>query len=185
MWTLRPLSFDALAGWAVDDHAPRSRPLPVMHIARKPGPIGEARRAFRLKAWNRYSPQRPRPLRNPTRAAFSSAISIVMRSQETAGSRGFVTAFYEPEIEASRERNKRFRTPFYRRPDDLVTVTADNRPFAWDENYRFARRADDGTLLVYPDPPLMQAGWTGAISKSPGSRTRWMPSLPMYKARRG
>jgi len=159
MWTLRPLSFDALAGWAVDDHA--GALAAFARHAHRP----EARTYRRGAAG-----VSPECLESLFSAASSAAAESDPRGffernfdcyavQETAGSRGFVTAFYEPEIEASRERNKRFRTPFYRRPDDLVTVTADNRPFAWDENYRFARRADDGTLLVYPDRSAINAGW--------------------------
>lgn len=42
--------------------------------------------------------------------------------------KGFVTAFYEPEIEASLEADTWFKVPFLREPDDLVKVTDESRP---------------------------------------------------------
>lgn len=75
------------------------------------------------------------------------------------GQRGFVTAYYEPEIEASRQRTDRFCVPFYRRPDDLVAVGEDNRPDGWDPDIRFARANADGSLSPYPDRKAINAGF--------------------------
>jgi membrane-bound lytic murein transglycosylase A len=159
MWTLRPLPFEALAGWAADDHAGALAAF-ARHARRPPGetyrrgatgvPPESLELLFKEAAGNAAKAD-PRGFfeRN-----FHCCAIVAMR-----GERGFVTAYYEPEIMASRERTGRFLHPFYRRPDDLVAVTADNRPFAWDEEYRFARVAADGTLLVYPDRAAINAGW--------------------------
>lgn len=159
MWTLRPLTFDELAGWAADDHA-AARAAFSRHAERPPG------ETYRMGAagippeslerlWTEAAGD---AARLDPRGFFERSFDCY-RLVETGGARGFVTAFYEPEIEASRERTPRFRHPFHRRPDDLEAVTPENRPFAWDEEYRFARRASDGTLIVYPDRAAINAGW--------------------------
>lgn len=58
---------------------------------------------------------------------------------------GFLTGYYEPEIEASRHPTRRFATPLLRRPADLARVEDARFPEG------FARRAPDGTLSAYPD----------------------------------
>lgn len=159
MWTLRPLPFDELAGWAADDHAAALAAF-SRHADRAP------EETYRRGAAG-VPPESLEPLfaeaagsiaRLDPRGFFERSFDCY-RVIETAGERGFVTAFYEPEIKASRKPAERFGQPFYRRPDDLVAVTPENRPFAWDEEYRFARQAADGTLLVYPDRAAINAGW--------------------------
>jgi membrane-bound lytic murein transglycosylase A len=159
MWTLRPLPFDELAGWAADDHAEALAAF-SRHADRSPdetyraGAAGvppESLESLFAEASGSIARLDPR--------GFFERNFDCYAVTETGGRRGFVTAFYEPEIDASRDRTQRFRHPFYRRPDDLVAITPENRPFAWDEDYRFARKAADGTLLVYPDRAAINAGW--------------------------
>ena len=68
---------------------------------------------------------------------------------------GFLTAYYEPVIPASRTRTAHYRTPLYRRPDDLVR-TAPRADLPGDGT--FARRLADGTLAPYPDRVAIEAG---------------------------
>ncbi len=68
---------------------------------------------------------------------------------------GFLTAYYEPVIQASRKPTGAFRTPLYRRPDDLVR-TAPRPDLPGDST--FARRLPDGTLAPYPDRVAIMAG---------------------------
>lgn len=68
---------------------------------------------------------------------------------------GFLTAYYEPVIPASRTRHGPFRTPLYRRPDDLVR-TAPRADLPGDGT--FARRCADGSLAPYPDRAAIAAG---------------------------
>jgi membrane-bound lytic murein transglycosylase A len=72
-------------------------------------------------------------------------------------SEGFVTGYYEPEVDASRLRSQRFTIPLYRRPADLVEVLADDRPAGWDPELRFARRAKNG-LQPYFDRAAIEDG---------------------------
>ena len=71
--------------------------------------------------------------------------------------KGFVTAFYEPEIEASLQADGRFKVPFLRQPDDLVKVTDENRPAGLDPSFAFARRTKTG-LAEYDDRRTIEQG---------------------------
>src|SRR5690606_36361993 len=55
------------------------------------------------------------------------------------GKRGFITAFYEPEVEVSPTPSATWAYPFYRRPEDLVDLDDDNRPPELDASYMFGR----------------------------------------------
>lgn len=68
---------------------------------------------------------------------------------------GFLTAYYEPVIAASRTPHGPYRTPLYRRPDDLVR-TAPRADLPGDGT--FARRLADGTLVPHPDRVAIEAG---------------------------
>ncbi len=65
-----------------------------------------------------------------------------------------MTAFYEPEIEASLEADGRFKVPFLRQPDDLVKVTDESR---FDPSFAFARRTENG-LAEYDDRQTIEQG---------------------------
>lgn len=70
---------------------------------------------------------------------------------------GFVTAFYEPEIEASSTADTYFSVPFLKKPDDLVKVTDANRPSGFDASYAFARQTPNG-LVEYDDRRTIEQG---------------------------
>lgn len=75
---------------------------------------------------------------------------------------GFVTAYYEPEVLASRVRSAEFSAPLFARPDDLFDVTKDNTPVGWNIDYRFAKRnvAENGEFLeIYPDRKAINNGY--------------------------
>ena len=64
---------------------------------------------------------------------------------------GFLTAYYEPELEARLRPEPGFETPVLARPDDLATIN--DRPLILPSGERLtaARRAADGALSPYPD----------------------------------
>ncbi len=74
------------------------------------------------------------------------------------GRRGFVTAFYEPEIEVSAVPDDVYRYPFYRRPDDLIELDEGNRPVGLDPSYMFGRLRD-GVISAYPDRGEIDRGY--------------------------
>ncbi len=74
------------------------------------------------------------------------------------GATGFVTAFYEPEIEVSAAPDETHRYPFYRRPDDLIDLDDTNRPAELDPSYMFGR-LQDGDISAYPDRGEIDRGY--------------------------
>lgn len=74
------------------------------------------------------------------------------------GRRGFVTAFYEPEIAVSAIPDETYRYPFYRRPADLIDLDDSNRPADIDPSYMFARLSD-GVVSPYPDRGEIDRGY--------------------------
>lgn len=58
--------------------------------------------------------------------------------------KGFVTAYFEPEVEASREETEEFSYPLYQRPHDLVKLDPDNKPKNLDPLLEWARKTEDG-----------------------------------------
>lgn len=159
MWRLRPVPVSGLPGWAGDDHCAALHAF-ARHAARPQDEI------YRHGAIG-LPPESLEPLfreaveRTPgadARGFFEDRFDCYALAADD-GRRGFVTAYYEPEIEASSEWTTRFRVPFYRRPDDLVAVSDDNRPDDWDPEIRFARIMPDGLLAPYPDRKAINAGF--------------------------
>jgi membrane-bound lytic murein transglycosylase A len=74
------------------------------------------------------------------------------------GASGFVTAFFEPEIDVSATPDETYRHPFYRRPDDLIDLDETNRPSELDPSYMFGRLRD-GVISAYPDRGEIDRGY--------------------------
>ncbi|MEE2950894.1 MAG: MltA domain-containing protein [Pseudomonadota bacterium] len=72
---------------------------------------------------------------------------------------GFVTGYYEPEVEASRVPTETFRHPLYARPSDLVAVDDVTRPAGLDKSFGYARRLSCGLMTDYPDRAAIEAGF--------------------------
>ncbi len=100
-----------------------------------------------------------RALDNPdtgTARCFFERHFVPCRVEPQEG-KGFVTGFYEPEIEASRIADAHFGVPFLRKPDDLVKVSDENRPAGFDPSFAFARRTEGG-LAEYDDRRAIEQG---------------------------
>lgn len=70
---------------------------------------------------------------------------------------GFVTGFYEPEIDASLVKTDEFSVPFYRRPTDLIKLTDSNRPETIADDYAFGR-CHQGDITEYHDRQAIDNG---------------------------
>lgn len=89
---------------------------------------------------------------------FFETTCIPFRIERHDGERGFVTAFFEPEVEVAQASDDVFRHPFYRRPDDLVDLDATNRPASLDPGYAFGRQTPQG-ITAYPDRQAIDEGF--------------------------
>jgi membrane-bound lytic murein transglycosylase A len=155
--TTLPLAFDALPGWAADDHAAAFRSFRLSAVAateyppktRALGLDAEALTAVLVEAL-----ALPADLpAEKARAFFETSFAPV----EIAPGSGFFTGYYEPVVEGSRRRGGRFQTPLYARPDDLVEFDQATPPPGIDPSLRFARMTERG-FAPYPDRAAIEAG---------------------------
>ncbi|MBC8716356.1 murein transglycosylase A [Ochrobactrum sp. Marseille-Q0166] len=152
---IRPVSYSDCPGWYQDDQAlafsafRRSADY-AEHNSYNSGSLGISFEALRPTF------AAARLFTNPdiaqARAFFEEHFVPCLIDAE-----GFVTAFYEPEIEASRSFDKQFTVPFLRKPDDLVKVTDENRPLGLDASYAFGRQTPDG-VVEYDDRRTIEQG---------------------------
>lgn len=136
-----PVEFDDLPGWEDDDHraafqAFRRCALHVRSGVYRSGALGVAFESF----GEAYTAARAVPRFDaPEARAFFEHYFQPCRVLTPDGT-GFVTGYYEPELQASRERGGCFTVPLYAWPDDLVEIDAHNRPADMDPEVRFGRR---------------------------------------------
>lgn len=158
------LSFGAIAGWGEDDHAAAFRvfletcvPLldgsAVLRDAiQPPSALVETCRSARSVADSASSD------RSIARTFFETHFApFEIRPR---GEAGFLTAYYEPEIEASLVQTPDFPVPVLARPADLVTFRQGEPRPGLDPGLQAARQTAEG-LRPYPD---RQAIWAGALA---------------------
>lgn len=160
-WHLRRLSFSDLPGWQEDDPRPL---LPGMlacldHVtgtkAYKAGALGlTTQDLIPLLVAAGHLPQ------GDAAAArkFFETETVPFAIERQEGASGFVTAFYEPEVEVAAEPGGEWRHPFFRRPDDLVDLDDSNRPVELDPGYMFARKTAGG-IVAYADRGEIDRGF--------------------------
>lgn len=152
---IRPVSYSDCPGWYQDDQA----------LA-----FSAFRRSADFAEHNRYNSGNLGISFVALKPAFAAA--RLLNNPDTAQARaffethfvpcridaeGFVTAFYEPEIEASRTPDARFTVPFFKKPDDLVKVSDNNRPVNMDASFAFARQTPSG-FTEYDDRRAIEQG---------------------------
>ncbi len=155
---LIPLSYGELAGWGEDDHAAALACLRISarRTALKPyttKALGtDAAQLARINALALSQDFSP----SGTRAFFEEHFRP-FRIESASGGTGFVTGYFEPELEASPVRTPRFTYPLYARPPDLAQVDETTRPPGMDPSFMFARRTAEG-YSEYPDRAAIEAG---------------------------
>jgi membrane-bound lytic murein transglycosylase A len=159
-YTLRQVTFSDLAGWGDDDPTALFAGMraSLEHIRKvKPyrtGSLGlTAEELATFIETARDIPGGP----VSARAFFESHCTPFLIARND-GRRGFVTAFYEPEIEVSETRDAVWAHPFYYRPDDLIDLDDSNRPAGLDSGYMFGRQTSDG-IVPYPDRGEIDRGF--------------------------
>lgn len=159
-YVLKPVSFSDLQGWEEEDPTPLFDGMAdcLQHIRTvKPyrtGALGLT--ADELLPLLEAAAVRPE---NPTSArAFFETHCRPFLISRADGASGFVTAFYEPEVEVSDRPDDIWAHPFYLRPDDLIDLDDRNRPAEIDPSYMFGRRTETG-ISSYPDRAAIDRGY--------------------------
>lgn len=159
------LGFDRLPGWAEDDHAAAlacflNMPLrwwstEFADAARDPGRAGmvASLEAAMLRA-RTVAPGDAEAAR-----AFFERSFTVHPVGLPAGERGFVTGYFEPVLDASRERTPSHCWPLYAPPPNLVEATDDPPSSDMQRGWRFRLRTAHGDA----QPPDRRAIRTGAL----------------------
>ncbi|PPD46525.1 MAG: transglycosylase [Methylocystis sp.] len=158
-WDLAPLSFEAIPGFGGDD-------------------LDAAFTVFRRSA-ARIVEQAPaqRPATPPSAGLINAARAAL--GGDLSGEaffrrwfrpyqiprKGFVTAYYEPEVEARLTPEPGFEAPLLSRPPDLFTLDATPLWVSNFETVTSARRLPDGSYAPYPDRRAIEeeGAATGAV----------------------
>lgn len=155
--TVRPLAFQDLAGWQTDDHLSALRTFKVSCRAiRENAP--ELRNAQPAAEGLRLACQRAEAVLETAadaKAFFESAFTPFRVSPNEG--RGFLTGYFEPEIEGALQKSGLFTAPVYGRPPDLVTLKPGEGPKNLDPALAAARQQADG-LVPYPVRSEIVAG---------------------------
>lgn len=163
----RSLAFTDLPGWQADDHAEALRAfletcVPVLDGAaalRDALPPGEALRRACIAARETNPGQ--------AKAFFETRFTPV--EIRPKGGDGFLTAYYEPELEGALEKSAAFPVPVLGRPADLVTLAQGETREGLDPALQAARRTPQG-LEPYPDRAAI---WAGAL-EGQGLEIAWL-----------
>jgi len=158
---LTRVSFDELEGWGQDDPSALFAAMgDILNYLTKGKPYRTASLGLtaedltalleKAKAANIVGPDQAR--------AFFEEHCVPFRITLPNDKRGFVTAFYEPELEVSAIRDNVWKYPIYNRPADLIDLDDGNRPSHIDPYYAFALEKD-GQISEYPDRRQIDQGY--------------------------
>lgn len=155
----RPVSFDHLPGWRDDDKSEAFAAFrrSARRFSEKPyrsGSLGVEAGAFAAA----YAAALSRETVDPAEAEafFVEHFRPALIEPQDNG-RGFVTGFYEPEVEASPAPTDRFTIPLLSRPDDLIDIDETNRPAGFDPYFAFGRQAGND-IVEYFDRAAIEQG---------------------------
>lgn len=160
-FSIKEVSFSDLPGWRQDDPG---KLFPAMatilsHLRNaKPYRTG-ALGVTAAELVSLLDSAEKNPVNSPEQARrFFETNCVPFRISSAPGKSGFVTAFYEPELEVSSEPDDIWRYPIYRRPAELVDIDDTNRPAGFDTSYAFGRADEDG-ISYFPDRRAIDEGY--------------------------
>lgn len=166
---LDPVELASLPGFANDDHAAGldafrlTCDAPLVASGQLAGVRGSAVDLAAACAKARYVP------REAARGFFETAFTAYRvtrpaRAIEAERWAGFLTGYFEPELNASAVPGPDFATAILARPDDLVTFEPGQTPAGLDPSLRSARRTASG-FEPYPDRAAIEDGVLGERAK--------------------
>ena len=161
--SLRPVRFDEIEGWAEDDMAGALRAFrrTALHALKK-GPYKQGSAApapeIFVTAYEAARVIDPSAITDRAAQVFFETHFEAFHVEPVEGAQGKVTAYYEPTVEARREKTGDFVYPFLRRPPELVKVAdPDNPPDGVPRGFAFALETENG-LVKCPDRQAVDQG---------------------------
>ena len=149
---LEPIDWNALDGWAADDHAAAFATfLASCHPLLRTIPSkGEIRPMYlALTHVCRQALAAGRPTAEQARVFFERNFRP-LRISKLGENAGFLTGYYEPIVDGSRVPTGIFKVPIYRRPRDLVPPLNSAGP-GFPNKGKSLRRTPSGELVPYYD----------------------------------
>lgn len=147
--SLNAIPYSQLPGWAADDHAAayaafRASAQQLLEIASAPGdgPAATPTPEHLLKRC-RMAVDNNVTSGHAARTFFEEEF-VPHRVSHTEPD-GLLTGYYEPELDASRQRTEIYRVPIHRRPPDLVNLVSEAERGAKSSGLTHARKTSDGT----------------------------------------
>jgi membrane-bound lytic murein transglycosylase A len=149
------VAFDALPGWAADDHAaalaaflsscPRFEAASALPIA--DGAAGDGGAA--CEAARRVPPGDPAAARDVFERHFTPYAVSAQGNRD-----GLFTGYFEPQLFGADRPDARFRVPLYRPPADLATALAAGQPHYSRSDVDAGALAGRNLELIWVDDPL-------------------------------
>lgn len=136
-FSLKPVSFAEIDGWAADDHAAAFAVL--LRSCRKRS-VGNSACKEALALGKQVG-------RRQARHFFEA--HYTPHRIEARPETGLVTGYYEPEVNGSRERRGKFQVPVYGRPDDIVQVKPDLLRALYNDRFSVMRREGEELVPYY------------------------------------
>jgi membrane-bound lytic murein transglycosylase A len=132
----KPVRFSDIESWADDDHEAAFRALlKSCRRMKQPDAACEAALALGDDA-----------TRDAARTFFETHY---VPHEVVGGAPGFVTGYYEPEVKGARERGQDYDVPVYARPDDLLTLKADDERARFNETITGVRKTPGGEVPYF------------------------------------
>ena len=157
---LKPVSYDAIPGWADDDHATAFTAF-VRSCARIVKLTGSGKgKAHPLADICKAALALGENTGHATAREFFETRFIPHRYGGDEVS-GFVTGYYEPELKGARSRSTRFNVPVYAVPDDLVQLFGDETRAARNHEMTAVRETAQGRVAYYDRKEIEQGALEG------------------------
>jgi membrane-bound lytic murein transglycosylase A len=134
--SLRPIAFSDIDGWAADDHAAAFRAF-----------IRSCRKAPDHDAVSAAARALPEPIDRETARAFFERYFVPHAVE--GGAPGFVTGYYESEVQGARTRSAYFDVPVYALPNDLVTLAPEVARARYNDRVTGMRETLEGAVPYY------------------------------------
>lgn len=146
---LRQVSFAEIGGWREDDHEAAFHAL-LKSCRKAANPDAACAAAIALGEG----------IDGETARTFFET-HYTPHEVDGAEQPGFVTGYYEPELQGSRERGGEFLVPVYRRPDDLVTLTPDTDRARFNDRITGMRQTPEGQVPYYTREEIVAGALSG------------------------